>query len=448
MAYGFGAQTSTATLTFLSTVSNGYFFKTSNVITNTTTISTIDFNSLYSLPSPIDPMGYTVVVDPNSSRNSWIATYSIGNIPALSSTYTAPSLQETTLTTATFPMPTTSNYIGWMPRLTARPAVVTSFGSTIKPTTGYGMFSVNDSGNVNIDETYESFYIHPTSTGQTLRTASVSSLPSTIPANGVTLATATQAGDYTFSNTQNVTFDQEFTNPPLIFVTSATVPVAVNQFIKNANGKYIGASIVCNSLLASSTPNSGVSYRQAQSGTFTYFIVSHETPVYGTSSTFGTRVFNGNGTKVFDSSYLVTNFYNSNIELPLTPYWSGTSTATMQWMESSTTFGTYSSNLGVCINSFSAWSGIMRYISAVASSDGVIWWSLGPVTFLGRYLSITPSGITGLNTFTLKGLGTNTIYPRYTSTFANQYNYFRSWDFNRNRTSVVTTSVVAAFYQY
>lgn len=449
--FGIAGQNQNLVITFNSLISNGYFFKSSLNLLNSASILTTDFDSVYTLTSPTDPIGYEI----SGATKENITTTCIGVVNAYTANnYYSPSIYQTTVTTYGIPQ-------GWayyQPRVVPQTSSVDSLGTTTKPTSGYGMYALSDFGSVSIDDEYKTYYIHPDSQGNRIRSATATSIPSYIP-TGYNSAGYPGIGTYSYSGTMNVTFDQPFDTPPLIFITSTTVPIALHQFIKNAQGKFIGAAIVASSILTNGSNNggtwspqsgfgfTGVSYRRPQTGTFTYFIVSKEEPL-NNSSSYGIRVFNSSSEKIFDSSYFTTSFLSINIAMPKAYM---VSTTTGGSYEEENVSSTLSGPLGLCINNINAFCGCSRYISYTLTVNGSPE-SQGPFNFLGRYLSMTPNpSDPNLVDWQVRGTGTSSIYPELQSWQFGGNTYTRSWDFhignfNQAAGEVPYMSLVAAYH--
>ena len=453
MAYGVAGQNGNFQLTFNTNASNGYFFKSSLNLSNATSILTNDFNSLYTLTSPADPITYTVIYNTGTER--------IGvSCPGISRndthTFYTPSVYETTVTSAA--ALSSANQLRYYPQVIAQNTVVDSLGETAISSSGYGMYTLSDFGTISIDDEYKTYYIHPDSQGNRLRTATATSPPSYVP-SGFATSGYPDPGTYNFSGVQNITFDQPFAAPPLIFITQTEVPVSLHQFIKNANGQYIGASIVAPSILDTGSnvngvynpPSgynfSGVSYRKPQSGSFTYFIVSPEEPVNTNVASVGVRLFNSNSEKIFDSSYFTTSFFSINIPIPKA-YWYVDSS--QGYYQDEDVGGTVTQNLGLCINNINAFVGASRYISYTLTINGSLAGSIGPFNFLGRYLYMQPSTTEAyINDWFVIGTGSCSILPKINITASRSY--FRSWDFHIGNWNIAggetpTMDLVAAYH--
>jgi hypothetical protein len=244
-------------------------------------------------------------------------------------------------------------------------------------TTGYGFSALGVDGLLAVSQDYTTYYIHPSAAGTNLRTGTATSLPSYAPGGyGDTTSY------YGQTVTQNITFDQPHTEPPLIFVTRCDGPIAFNGMITDANGKYIGASIVAaSSFVGLDQSWKGVGAYQGNTYGFTYFIVSPEAPVYRSASTYGMQVFDGSGNVVFDSRNFVPAFSKTTIPTPYLyfPNYSYTPYNTFSFSKAA--------NVGICINNLPSICGHVGYYSLNIS--GLL---LGPNSLLGRYLSTSDTG--------------------------------------------------------
>jgi hypothetical protein len=222
-------------------------------------------------------------------------------------------------------------------------------------------------------------YLHPTSSGAKLRTATAVTPTTPIAGNY-----STQAGTYNQSLPQNITFDAPFTYPPLIFIVSSDGPIAFNGMIRDGSGKFVGASIS-----AASSIGTWSGYCTAAVGnysySFTYFIVSHETPAYG-GGTQGIAVFDSAGNNTFSSNYFVPSITKTSISRPYF-YLSGSYGSTAYTAAAGSSISKTSSQ-GVCINSFHTMTNLMFYVYFNFGSSGT-----GPTTIGGRYISVGSTSV-------------------------------------------------------
>lgn len=251
-------------------------------------------------------------------------------------------------------------------------AYVHAFG-TPPPPAGYGMFAPGKSGGgVAVDSTRRLFQLHPTPEGHRIRTAVASSIPS--PASGGVNQHTTSFQQPT---TATIHFDMEYENPPLIFVTRSTGPVALSYMNQAGNGKYASASIVACGRLA--TPGDyifGTAFYASNSFGFDYFIVSDEDATYLPADNIGVRIYTGAGKKSFDSRLFCPHFDAVPVSAPYmwrtTGAYTRNNTATMSLPP----------NYGVCINNLSPIVSMGAYGAANAMTI------VGPQSVFGRYLTV------------------------------------------------------------
>lgn len=291
--------------------------------------------------------------------------------------------------------PSVHNYSQYVPpwagvaTVTTNPTAVHYFGTPPAPGPGSYGFRITDLNNqTSISDTYRGMFMQPKADTSFIRTATATSLASTvIPTNN------SQSYEVAFTQPtpQTITFDKAYVNPPLIFVVdSGGYGIALNYMIQNSSGKYIGASIVVNSTLAySSYPAYGLGPYQANSTTFKYFIVSDEFPDYFTnpySSSYGIKVNNASGQMVYSSEYFVPSFYKS---ISPTPYSYTTGSYSYNSQYSGSTIQPYA--YGVCLNNIRPITGytyILQNLMAADSTVGAFQYAYGTIGVTGHFMNI------------------------------------------------------------
>jgi len=390
MSYGmFALNPETYPTTLHTDVVNSLFYKNAGTYTYTGTIPSSNFLASFGIATPINPV-------------TWQFTGYIynritvaGAVVSNGSSYQQPVYQ----------MLTYNGYPGSepYPTIVPAPAYVHSFG-TLDTVSGYG-FSVRGPSSLAIAPGNRAYCVHPTSTGDRLRTSTASSLsfPQWQYGAGTT--------SYTQPTGPNIIFDQPYDTPPLIFITSSSGPIAMNFMNRDGNGKYISASICAHGTLQGRNSWEGVGAYGQNTVSFTYFIVSDETPIYGNIADYGVRVFDSTGAKMYDSTNVMPNFVTISLPTPwMQLTWSGNS-GSFQSFNGYTI--TKQLNQGVCINNFNPFVGYSEYISAYIGNQGN-----GPLTFFGRYISCTSTSVTQ------QGLGTGSFMRSYLG-------YSTSWEFTK-----------------
>lgn len=360
MAYGIATQSASGTLNMYSPAMNGVFYNSNGQFTYTSGLSTTGFNTQFALETPVSTFFAGISGNSGGSVNAPGAAASGG---------------------AVYYQPTNNRIAGsiggTLPDSSVNPNTchVYTFGVP-QQSTGYGFFSKGQSDtSVSVAANHKSYYIQPASNGSVIRSATAGSLPSfTSPVDSYSQQVPT-----------NVYFDKAYSNPPLIFITYSSGPVAINYFNRDGSGKFVSASIVANSTLADGGGfgTIGVAPFQGNTYSFNYFIVSDEEPVYGSLSSYGMRVFDASGSKVFDSAYFCPTFLNLTAQRP----WMQVAGTTGGYSYSSNQIGiTKPASYGLCINNCNAITG---HGVAVHYQVGPSYF--GPFSLFGRYAHVPSS---------------------------------------------------------
>lgn len=417
--YGVGIQNSSAQVLLDSRAMNGVFYNSNGTFLNTSSIPTSGFTTQYAIATPISPSSYVFFNVNNVPNIVNIA----GTVNANGTIFYQPSALETG-----------GNCLQITPTVNPVSTHVYTFGTPPSPT-GYGFSALGSSNNnYSISANTKSYYLQPAADGNFIRTATCTSLPSSF---GSSVGSYTQpTGNL---SQPNITFEKSFINPPLIFVTQSSGPIAFNYMTTDSNGRYNGASIVAGSSF-STQGLAGTAPYTANTYTFSYFLVSDEEPFYGTQANYGMKVWNSSGIKIFDSSYFVPNFQAFTVDKPwmwLTGSWptsNGCSyTGSVNYFSNQISF-TKSSNFGVLLNNLYAITGQLQYVSLFLGSQGS---SSGPTTFYGRFATVTDTSVV------IAGTGANAVFS---NPLAQYPGWGYSYDFSRGNTS--TMSVVFANYVY
>lgn len=343
------------------------FLNANSSITYTTAIDTNGFVSTGGIVTPDSPMSISI----NYGSLPQFRCNVAGAINAGATQFYGPSAYLVTgysgYITVGVNTPITSNVQRWGQRTAAA--------------SGYGFECAGTDGNLVVSQDYNSYYVHPTSTGSYTRTAVANTNATALLGSGGGYATS-----YSQSMTQNITFDYPMDVPPLIFVTNSDGPIALNGMIRDGNGKYIGASVCAKATLQTWGAALGYAAVGTNSYNFTYFIVSHDIPPYGGVSTnYGIEVFNSTGGKVFTSRHRVPSMRKATVNLP---YMRMNGTSLVSYGNVNTGSVNLSQYEGACINSFHAITGVVSYVSLEWSYGG----TEGPMTVCGRYMNVAGGG--------------------------------------------------------
>jgi hypothetical protein len=353
--YGIATQNAAGQLYMYSPTMNGVFFNNNGTYSTNATVPSTGFVTQFGMATPISAMSAQF-----TSGAIFGGTINVnGGLNASSTFFYGPTAFENGGNTAVYP-----------PNINATSTQVYAFGVPTTPT-GYGFFAAGSSGSaVSIDATHKAFYIQNNADGSFIRTGTATSLSS-----------STSAGtSYSQPTSASITFERSFLNPPLVFITQSSGPIALNFMTRDGSGLYNGMSIVA----GSSFSNQGVAGVAPYSGntyTFSYFLVANEDPFYGVPTNYGLRVFNGLSQKIFDSAYFSPTFQNFTITKPVASLSSGTYNST------SVSF-TKGSNFGVCLNNLNSITGNTVYTSQVIGSSGI-----GPFSLFGRFANVTPTSV-------------------------------------------------------
>lgn len=273
-----------------STNFNGVFFKQNANSSATVAIPTTGFNSIFSIATPTVNTYFTFQTV-SSYRKVYVYTNGVCHHP--NNTYYAPESYETTIS------PPSQGTAQLLPIQNPQVSDIKTFGKTAAQTSGFGLQISSFFSNTTVDSTYSSFYLQQDTSGNWLKSGTATSMASD---------SKFSRGTYTPPDTpMNVVFDKPYDAPPLIFIKDCTGGISLRSFTKNANGKYIGASVVARATEANlGLSTGGYGYYTANTYTFNYFIVSQEDPPIAAAS-HGIKVWSDTGSKVFDSSYITPN---------------------------------------------------------------------------------------------------------------------------------------------
>ena len=318
------------------------------------------------------------------------------------------------------------------------PTSVNIYGSLTSDVTGdYGMSCMSTTGKVAVSSQYRSYYVHPDGYGNEERSGVANSIPSYVPGS-----IGDRASWFQQPSQQNIYFDKPYTNPPLIFITKSSGSVAFNGMIRDANGKYVGASVVSPSnLIVPSYDWSGLGAYQATSCTFSYFIVSEEIPVYRRSTdtkgqNYGAKLFGKNGELIFDGSHRVPRIkkYSSLAERPRMFFDANRAIQTSGYLWMYVPEGS-----GVCVNNMSAVTGHTAYSSWYLNGSPMA----GPISMFGSYMRYVPNGAGQGGYFAIECSGTAAVW-----TIHRQYMDSWSYIYNPSNPSTFNMSLFTAEYAY
>jgi hypothetical protein len=247
--------------------------------------------------------------------------------------------------------------------VTAKPSLCRRFTSRYFKTNtdNYGLAVFGQYGpsyGLVLDHSKTPLLLQRTTTGKVLSTATANNYPTTPNSSGTT-----NKKFFSLEIAGNVIFPKPFTDPPLIFITYSSAPIALYSMNKDANGKYISATIICSPgrLTDTNFPGYGYSWLGVnKSATFTYFITSEELPTTVNTDNVGMRVYDSTGTKIL---------FRNDYEIPAMTVLQGLDLYVVVSLPASgatnlsfpSGVGTLYANEGVCINNFPAINQIYSY---------------------------------------------------------------------------------------
>jgi hypothetical protein len=223
-------------------------------------------------------------------------------------------------------------------------------------TDNYGVYVYGQYGSgygLVLDHSKAPLLLHRTTGGKVLATGTANSYPP-----GSDSIASKSFGSIDIAG--NVIFPKPFTDPPLIFITYSSGPIALYSMNKDANGKYVSATLICDTGRKAdpNTATLGFSWvGLSKSATFTYFIVSEEVPTTVSTDNFGMRVYDSTGTKVlFRNDYEIPAMsaeLNGDI-YRVASFPSGGYSTNISWYEQAGIIATSGgSNIeGICINNY------------------------------------------------------------------------------------------------
>ena len=445
------------------------FYKDSLIRSTSSTIPSItDFQTQYAITSPAGNYNFTFSSSGGNFTSSTTMSFSLSGYVNMEGTnYYSPDITPTRV--GSFPGEPGPSYnrLDAPPVLIPKSTNIKQFGkSTSSPTYGISFKGIDDIANA-IDQDYQSFYIHPKSDGSIIRTGTATSFPSsfnTVYGRSGAGTNNIAAGSLVNTLTQNITFDQAYDNPPLIFLTDQNpAPIALAGFITNSDGKYIGAAVVPPSGFGTSPELYGYDVKPIETlysprvqltSTFEYFIVSNEESINALSNNYGIKIYQEDGvTEAYSSKNQTLTILENEIEKPYMYWLSENGTSYFANSEYGFDFSRTAGRaplIGICLNNCLAVCGLMRGVSSVNgyySGDDALWNAYGPVTILGRYASITKNE-DGSITSLIGGFGTNSFLVGFghvgRANIGTSLNL--SWDFHIGNESKMKQLV--AIYDY
>jgi len=394
--YGVATQSALAQLNFYSPNANANFLRETGTYLDSYNPVAGGFSQLSSIVTPIQGS-----MDARSST--------LGGSPKTNGGYAAPFRTIIQGNTTFFPTGfggyyhwgwrdvDPSDIAYWIP--TAQTAAIDYklFGKlNTPPSSSYGFKAYSGfNDNVAIDEEYKSVYLHRTSTGDTIRSGVSRNLPA--------IQNSRITPDFSeFYNVEpNVFFDRPFDKPPIIAIWASTGsvgnsqtpqpvdlwPVALHSFQKNAEGKYVSASVVSPRELGtwSYFGQTSVGYSVARTTPFFYLIFSDEEPLYGAdSSAYGLKINNSFGETVFDSKYTVVDTNYLNLIAKPRSQWDDVNPGYTSVNNQGFTTDQFAYPV---LNDFMSVTGRMYYTTFfLATSPNNL--RFGAVSFPGRYLAV------------------------------------------------------------
>lgn len=396
MSQGIQTFASNGVTNMFSPAMNEYFFKQSPIFLNNASIPLgVDFDSAFSLATPVGEI----------QSNSPFSYFGIFNLksPGMASldglNYYRNSIR--------FIYTNTFYHIGDTPydavyNAVPTETVVHSLGkTTVNSQDEYGFFCLNDdASSVVVDSKYNSYYVHRTAGGDIIRSGVATSAPSYVgypPAEVIPVRST-------------IVFDYPLDEPPLIFITQSSGLITLGRFNRDSNGKYVSVAVFAASSISQLGSPYGWGFWNSNTYTFSYFIVSRQKPLYGADANpWGVEVFNGSGQSIFNSMYFVPSFSALNIALPqMTMNLSRPAEHYLNIGNPYVPFNTFTGAIpalsGLCINNFNVMSGLTNYPRFNA---GLFVDIRGPVSIIGRYISVNNGQVTAQSFGTLSYLSSN-----------------------------------------
>jgi hypothetical protein len=372
-----------------STKMNGIFYRDNGIYLNTANIPSTGFQLLFSIATPVE--------EPDYLWTGTLGSYSI-SISASGQAFQTQFVGPVAFENA-------DNCNKYPPSITNIATQVYSFGTPVINTNDYGFYARGANSfsvlvqPLTISQDRKAYYLHPDSNGQALRSASATSIPSSY---GTSIASYSQPNQLVGST---IFFDRTFLNPPLIFITQSSGPIALHYMTRDGNGRYNGMTVVAASTL-STQGLAGTSAYTPNTYTYTYFLVSDEVPNNVSPSNNGLKVFNQFSETIYDSSYFTPTFRNitaGNPQFAVRGFYrlpSCSSVGSVGYLNYRSQQFTLNAFEGICLNNLNSITGHTAYTSFVRQGDS----SAGPTTFWGDYVHVVGTAVD------CRGLGTNGIF--------------------------------------
>lgn len=395
MANGILTRSAAGELNMYSPAMNGVFYNSNGSYQYSGAIPSSGFATQHAIVTPTAGMSAQF-----TSGAAWGGTVNIvGSANAEGTYFYQPAAYENGGNGSVYP-----------PNVNPLPCHIYTFGTPTTPS-GYGFFAPGaNSAQISVDANHKAYYVHPDANGSVIRSGTCSSMSSSTSNNS----------SYSQPTSASILFERSFINPPLIFVTESSGPIALNYMTQDGNGKFNGMSVVA----ASSMSNQGLRGTAPYSGnsySFSYFLVSDEDPIFGNSADYGMKVFNQSGSKVFDSAFFSPTFQVVTVTKPYGYLSNGSYNTTYSDI-------TKTAKRGVCLNNLNSVTGSTIYTSWIGVG--------GPFSLFGRYVSAT------LTNARIQGAGTCGIFRVNTLP---QY-WWNSFDYTYG--SVSNMPILFANYAY
>lgn len=364
--YGVATQSASEQIYMYSPVMNGLFYNSAGSYQYNAAISSTGFTAQYAIATPTQGMYSNF-----TSGAPWNGTVGTVGSPSATGTY--------------FYQPTAyengSNASVYPPNVAPLPAHVYTFGVPSTTISGYGFFAYGqNSSTVSVDNNHRAYYVQPQADGTFIRSGTATSLASNSSGGG--------SSSYAQPTSASITFEKSFNNPPLVFITASSGPIALNYMTQDGSGKFNGMSVVAASSFSNGGTLAGVAPYSGNTYTFSYFLVSDEIPYYGSPTNHGMRVYNDGGALIYDSSYFQPTFTAVTASKPYGYLSNGQYYTTNIGL-------TKSSQYGICLNNINSITGSTIYTAAIIGGSG-----FGPFSLFGRFLHVTSD-----TAATVSGLG-------------------------------------------
>ncbi|MPS48556.1 hypothetical protein [Methylobacillus sp.] len=196
----------------------------------------------------------------------------------------------------------------------------------------------------------------------------------------------------------NIIFPVAFDTPPLIFITESKDPIALYSINRNAQGKYVSATVIGHYQRVTNEEYMHHTYATAVASHFSYFLVHEDMPEWSLRPTdnVGMQVFNAEEKLLYDSRY-------QNVKLSWSDWTMRRVPGTIRRFSSSGaqiggsgnpgsnfTRRVFEANAAVCLNNLGAACGLFNdMVYTYNINNKMYYYSYGMV--YGHFLKVEPS---------------------------------------------------------